>query len=320
MAKPIVRLKDIAERTGVSINTASRALRDCSDIGEETKKKIKKVAEEMGYIPNTLSDFIRGGRTNFIGVVVSSTTNPYFTICINEFVKKIQSMNFYPMILISQHGVMDKELLMKLVLTRVCGIVSFSDVNEDVSAYCYERKIPLVLVGTRPKDKFVNAIYPDDYNCGKLVGEEFLKQDKSKPCYINCDSVSVNSLRRQGFIDKASEKAKTIDEYHCRFEDGPVINKSLVKGIIERGNDFIFCFNDEIASVIIDQLEEEGYSGYAVYGVDGISKYMHICRKIPSVGADFGYIIGRCVDILMRKIELDDSVYQEDYPTTLINI
>lgn len=319
MAKPIVRLKDIAEKTGVSINTVSRALRDCSDIGEDTKKNIKQIADEMGYVPNTFPDFIRSGRSNFIGVVVSSTTNPYFTICINEFVKRIQGMNFFPMILICQNGVFDKELLLKLVTTRVCGIVSFSDVTDDVADWCHDYKIPLVLVGIKPRTKFVNAIYADDYKCGLLVGEEFLRQNKSRPCYINCESVSTNIYRRQGFLDKISSKALKVDEYHCRFEDGPVINKALSKQIISNQNDFIFCFNDEIASVIMDLLDKEGYTGCEVFGVDGISKYLHICRKIPSVGADFEYIVRRCVEILLKKIDRDEKYYQEMYAVSLMN-
>ena len=311
MANPIVRLKDIAEECGVSINTASRALRNCSDIGEDTKKKIKKAAEEMGYIPNTLSDFMRGGKTNFVGVVVSSATNPYFTICINELIAKLQDLNYYPMILISKNGVLDRELLMKMLLTRVCSIVCLSDVDDDVVTYCYEYKIPLVMVGKKPKNNYVNTLYPNDYKCGKIVGEEFIKSGKRRPCYVNCDSVSANADRREGFIKTVASAGVHIDEYHCRFEDGPVFNKSVTKQIIENGNDFIFCFNDEIASVLLDLLEREGYGDKTVIGVDGISQYLHICRKIPSVGADFGHIVGRCVEILVKKISQDEKIYQE---------
>ena len=44
-----VRLKDIANRTGYSINTVSHALRGIDDIGEETRNLILKTAQELGY-------------------------------------------------------------------------------------------------------------------------------------------------------------------------------------------------------------------------------------------------------------------------------
>lgn len=318
MAKTIVRLKDIAERCGVSINTASRALRDCSDIGETTKKKIKKIAEDMGYVPNTISDFMRsGGKTNFVGVVVSSTTNPYFTICINEIVKKLQGINYYPMIFISHNSILDKELLMKMLSMRVCSIVCFSDVDDEVCKYCYDIKLPLVLVGITPRNKYVNSLYPDGYKCGKLVADEFLRMGKKRPAYVNCDNVVENEYRRRGFSDRLTKEGVKFDDYFCRFESEPSVNSALCRQIIENGNDFLFCFNDEIASVMLDLLESAGRSDITVFGVDGISQYLRICRKIPSVGADFGHIVGRCVEILLHKIDHDDKIYQEVYPTSI---
>lgn len=43
----VTTLNDIAERLGLSVNTVSRALRDCSDIGDVTKAKVKQAAAEM---------------------------------------------------------------------------------------------------------------------------------------------------------------------------------------------------------------------------------------------------------------------------------
>ena len=57
MRKRVVLL-DIAKELNVSKNTVSRALRDCDDISQEMKMKIKNKAKEMGYIPNSLSIFL----------------------------------------------------------------------------------------------------------------------------------------------------------------------------------------------------------------------------------------------------------------------
>ena len=47
-------LKAIAYELGVSVNTVSRALRDCKDISEHTKEIIRKKAYELGYIQSTV--------------------------------------------------------------------------------------------------------------------------------------------------------------------------------------------------------------------------------------------------------------------------
>jgi len=45
-----ITLKMVAEKAEVSVNTASRAINNKSDINEETKKRILKVAQELGYV------------------------------------------------------------------------------------------------------------------------------------------------------------------------------------------------------------------------------------------------------------------------------
>ena len=52
-------LKSIAYELNLSINTVSRALRDCDDISKATKEKVRQKAYELGYIPNNVSQFIK---------------------------------------------------------------------------------------------------------------------------------------------------------------------------------------------------------------------------------------------------------------------
>ena len=53
------RMKEIALELGVSLNTVSRALRDCYDISESMKEKVRQKAIEMGYVPNIVYQSIK---------------------------------------------------------------------------------------------------------------------------------------------------------------------------------------------------------------------------------------------------------------------
>ena len=68
----MVRLKDIAEKTGYSISVVSRALKPKSDksdtTSEKTKEHIRKIAKKMGYSSNINASSLRRGRTPAIGV------------------------------------------------------------------------------------------------------------------------------------------------------------------------------------------------------------------------------------------------------------
>jgi DNA-binding LacI/PurR family transcriptional regulator len=62
-------MKDIALRCGVSVATVSKALNGQQDIGRETREKIRRVADEMGYMTNASARALKTSRSYNIGVL-----------------------------------------------------------------------------------------------------------------------------------------------------------------------------------------------------------------------------------------------------------
>jgi LacI family transcriptional regulator len=65
-------LKTIAFMTGLGITTVSRALKDAPDIGQETKKRVRLVAGQIGYRPNRAGVRLRTGKTNVISLILDA--------------------------------------------------------------------------------------------------------------------------------------------------------------------------------------------------------------------------------------------------------
>lgn len=65
-------LKTISRLSGLAVPTVSRALNDAPDIGQETKKLVRRIADEIGYIPNRAGVRLRTGRTNVLSLVLST--------------------------------------------------------------------------------------------------------------------------------------------------------------------------------------------------------------------------------------------------------
>ncbi len=68
-------IKDIAEEAGVSLMTASRALRDAGDVSPKTREKVLKIAAELGYRPNLSARAVRRGGTGCIALLESTQTS-----------------------------------------------------------------------------------------------------------------------------------------------------------------------------------------------------------------------------------------------------
>ena len=73
-SEPVERptLKTIARLAGLAVPTVSRALGDAPDIGEDTKRRVKEIAQRIGYRPNRAGVRLRTGRTNVISLVMST--------------------------------------------------------------------------------------------------------------------------------------------------------------------------------------------------------------------------------------------------------
>src|SRR5277367_4399112 len=74
----MVRLKDIARHVGVSIMTVSKALRDEPDVSAATKSRIKALAKQMGYVPDSSAQGLRTKTTKLFGLIIPSSTNPTY--------------------------------------------------------------------------------------------------------------------------------------------------------------------------------------------------------------------------------------------------
>ncbi len=65
-------LRTIAQHTGLAVATVSRALKDAPDIGNDTKVRVREVADQLGYRPNRAGVRLRTGKTNVIALVMST--------------------------------------------------------------------------------------------------------------------------------------------------------------------------------------------------------------------------------------------------------
>lgn len=89
-----VRLKDIAKRLDLTKVSVSKALRDHSDISEETKEKVKEMAKKMGYRPNLVARSLTSKKTNIVGVIVPKVAHPFFSSVIEGIYQSALESNY----------------------------------------------------------------------------------------------------------------------------------------------------------------------------------------------------------------------------------
>jgi DNA-binding LacI/PurR family transcriptional regulator len=150
----MVRLKDIAARAGVSVMTASKAVRGASDVSAQTTARIRLLAQQMGYVPNSMAQALRGRTTRLLGLVLSSVANPIFSRTISAIEEGAYESGC-DLILAHTLNNPDREeaCIRRLLARRVDGLFLFPVYRLAPTAAIYDdllqRHTPTVILGHR---------------------------------------------------------------------------------------------------------------------------------------------------------------------------
>ena len=132
--------------------TVSKALRDAPDISAGTRERIKKMAVEMGYVPNSAAQGLRTRHTRLLGLVVSSVTNPIYSRIIMA-IEEIAHELGYEVLLAQTFSRTDREeaVIRRLLTRRVDGLFLTPVYRLSPHAGIYDelrkRKVPTVILG-----------------------------------------------------------------------------------------------------------------------------------------------------------------------------
>jgi len=187
----MVRLKDIALRAGVSVMTVSKALRGEKDVAPVTRQRVKVLAEQMGYVPDSAAQGLRNRTTKLFGVVISSITNPIFTRVVRALEEHAYELG-YELIVTHTHNSTEREevCIRRLLSRRVDGMFISPVYRMEAEARIYRellaRGMPVVLLGHAAT--FCNAfpsISPDDLSGGYSVTKHLIDLGHKRIAFLS---------------------------------------------------------------------------------------------------------------------------------------
>ncbi|NLM10812.1 MAG: LacI family transcriptional regulator [Clostridiaceae bacterium] len=274
-----VTIKDIAKVAGVSYATVSRALNDHPDINEKTKKKIKKIAKQMGYTPNAVARGLVKKNTNMIALLIPDISNPFYPE-VARGVEDIARKNGYCVFLCNTNWDEQNEhkYLNILKERRVDGII-IAPVTIDTYHYVSKEKadVPVVYIGNRIDDSSSSFVVIDDFKAGYIATEYLVKLGHRNIAFIGGHDRTTSHLDRINGYKRALTEHKLetdiniIKDYSFKKESGYLIFLEMVKN--RRVPTAIVAENDIIALGIMEAAEKHGYEvprDISIIGIDDI--------------------------------------------------
>ena len=286
--KKKVTLKDIAARTGLSVNTVSRVLNKKPYYTKEVEEKVTTACKELGYIVDMNASGLRSGSTHTIAILFDDLTNPFYSYTTDIISKRFEEKG-YNSIIFSNNGksaYVDYDMIRSVVARKPDGILSFLEPAADMVDFIKDTGIPFEIFGRDGKPYGMHGVDADEVYGGHLAAQHLLERGYKKFAYVGSwHDVKVCLDRQKGFEEGLAEGGASIDPshiYYIREQEFATIIDSLVQD----GIDGIFCFNDIIAFIIMEALEDRGKElgkDYGIVGCDNIQFMMRMPRLLTTI-------------------------------------
>lgn len=312
-----VTLQDIARRTGVTINTVSRALKNKPDISVKTCQRIQQVAQEMGYVRNYAASSLRSGRTKTIGLILGEMSNPYYAVVADAVHEAASALGYTLLTLCTREDPQQEMLAVETALSRqVDGILLFPgrDASEAIRRM-RETRTPYVLMSRSLNDRLDDCVMCDEDEGGYLATRHLIEGGRRKLAFL-CKSEIVYSTehRYKGFLRACDEFAIPEENRHCAINLPAAEEEATLRRWHAEGVDGIFVFCDMEAWNAISCLEGLGVKipqDIAVVGFDNIQAKINFPMPLCTVDPSINETIDIAVDLLRKRIHKEELPPQE---------
>jgi len=318
-----VTLKDVAEKTGYSINTVSKALRNKDDISENTKLKILEVARQVGYISHTVAVSHCPDATNTIALILPDISNPHFAIMTKEIQSKAALSGYSTIILDTNEDSTVELLAIKSALKQnVDGIIicPCQRTPENIR-YLIDSGIPTVEIGRHEIALPISYVVCNDVMGGYQATSELVHNGHRRILFLNAPSyISSSRERREGYLKALKEAG--IDPDPALVYEIPVSSgkhdKTFEKIFSSELNfTAVFAFSDIIAWELWSWLLSKGYKvpqDYSIVGFDYIQSRLPIPYQLSTVSSYKAKMSITAVETLIERIKSseDTSLKNED--------
>jgi len=320
----MITLKDIAKKAGLSVTQVSRALNGHEDVSDQTKQRVRAIANEMGYIKNAVAHRLVTGTSNQIAFVVQGFDNKVKEEEYNEFYAILNGIYQFG----SEHKY---ETVLYIIKSSQQSYVQFFREKGIQNAVMYgfnyddaklldllETSYNIVCIDILVAAKNKGCVVVDNTHYSMLAVEALLRSGKSNIALITGNQHAMVSLEREAGYRIALQKQKIAinGDYvvDANFSQKVAFQKTLELLKKHPQLDGFFCISDYMALGCLEAIQSLGKvipKDIAVIGFDDILVSRYTTPKLSTINQN-NYSKG------FEAAKLVDALKREDYVTTTI--
>lgn len=308
-----ITMREVAVAAGVSIKTVSNVINNYPYIRPDTRERVLKAIEELGYQPNLSARGLRSGRTGVISLIIPDLKNAYFAELADAVMRAAAKQNL--VVMIEQSGGergRELEILHGPRRRMVDGVLySVLGLGQEDAALI-EIPTPMVLLGERIFNGPTDHVTMRNTEAAEAATEHLLSLGRSRVLAFGThpnEVIGSAGLRLAGYRRALEARGLSYDEalavnvQSWHRADGA----AAMRAVLDSGLDFdgVVAFNDAIALGAMRVLQEAGRripEDVALIGFDDIDETRYTLPTLSTIDPGREEIAETAVRMLLERI------------------
>lgn len=296
-------MHDVARLAGVTTMTVSRALRPNTSVSSNTRTKIQKAADELGYVLDGTASVFSSGKSGFVGVIIPSINNANFADTLRGLNEGFKDQRLQTLLGATGYSLSEEERVVQQFLQRrpEAIVLTGGSHSERCRKLITNSGIPVIEMWDLPKQPIGKVVGFSNKKAAKLMVQHLYDQGYRRIGFIGGDTTSdMRGLdRRIGFIEALKEVGLSPDRMVAAGE--PPVEMGQARGAVTQmlqkwpDTDAIMCVSDPLAFAAMSECQSRGMSVPDDIAICGFGAYDISEHALPSIST---------VDVRSKEIGL----------------
>jgi DNA-binding LacI/PurR family transcriptional regulator len=308
-ARKAPTIVDVAAEAGVSKSAVSRALLGQGEVSADTRERVERAAQKLGYVANAMARGLVSSQTKTIGVVLRDVTRPFYAWL--QAGMQLQAENRgYQIVTVTSAGELEiadaLRALTTLVSLQVDGLVIASARLPSEEIVPFIDRVPVVVAGRRETSRGITSVFCDDVDGGHVLADHLLQLGHKRVAVVLVDrsySLSQNA-RGVAMVERIRDAGATavVWEVAADLHAGEMVDSQLDGCDVTA----IMCPTDSAMMDVLEVLrrrDKVAPDDFAVTGYDGFGPLASPYLGLTTFRQPVEEIGRTAIDLLVDRIE-----------------
>ena len=313
-------IKDIAEKSGVSISTVSRVLNGYPHIRPQVRENVLNIIKELNYQPNRVAQRLRSVKSNLVGVIIPDITNSFYTHAIRG-IEHVLAPHDLSVMISNSDADKNRELNLFRLMRReeVAGLI-VAPISEKPTPLLHEsiaRQLPIVVIDRKVQELKVDSVLVDNFKGAQLAINHLIDLGYRRIGTIGGPQFLSNARQRyEGYLHTLQEAQVTVEPDLVRFgnfrqDSGYVLANELIQ--LESPPSALFVANNLMTIGALNAIHQFGVTipdDIALIGFDDMQWAESLNPPLTTIRQPAFDVGVQAADMFLQRIDQPEKPTQ----------